>query len=558
MRPERHTDFRLSQHNTGGGGTDYSLRSVVEDIKDIFSVLWSGRFWIIAVTLLFAAPAAAFLLLTPSRYEATAQIMLDPRQIKLVDGAVVPSGLGQSSVGADTLLVDSQTEIINSRSILAPVIEDLKLTQDEEFFRPRGLGIRMQLRNVVGVFLPGFRPERLPEMDPVSVVINTLRKDSLQIKRVGNTYVINVSVLSVEPEKAARIANAIADTYIKDQVSYLTNATRVATADLQSRVSTLRARVRAAEEKVEAFRRQNGLVGGPDLLVTEQQLQDLNGRLSAARAETGLARARYERLRQDTAESIAAGNTSEALENKVIVNLRALLAQSDRRLSGLSGELGPAHPALKRASQEKASVLKLIGQELARIRAVAKSEYELALANEQSLERQLESARGQVADNKKSLVELRELEREAESAKSVLESFLVRAKETSEQEGLARPNSRVIARAGVPQRPSYPPTKLLAAAAVLGGMLAGAALVWIRHVLSGPPAPNVMRVGYLHSEHLPERLVIDHEEEGDAPAGGLSEEALEAFEARLDRLRRQARLVAPHAPNASGARSPAE
>ena len=525
-------------------GAEYSLRSVFDDLKRVLSILWRGRYWIAATTLAFVIPVAAYLLITPTQYEATAQVMLDPRQINLVDGAVVSNNLGESSVGADTLLVDSQTEIINSRAIVGPVIRAHKLTEDREFIKPHSLGIRSRLRNLLGTVVPGFEPERLPTADPVELVLQNFRRDHLSVRRVGNTYLINIAVLSTGAEKAARLANAIADTYIRDQVAFLSKTTRVATADLESRIKEMRERVRVAEEKVEVFRAESGLVGGPGLLVTEQQLQELNTRLATARAETGLAKARHDKLSRDTAESIAAGNTSQALDNKVIVNLRAVLAQAERRLSGLSGELGPAHPSLRRAREEKASVLRLIEQELNRIRAVAKSEYDLALANEKSLEKEFQTARQHVSENNSSLVRLRELEREASATKAVLESFLVRAKETNEQQGLARPNSRVIASAAVPQRPAYPPTKLIAAAALFFGMFTGAALVWLRHVLSAPPAGQVQPATAYYTAPGQDGLLIEYGD-GTADTDILSDEVLDAFEERLKRLRQQSRNTRP-------------
>ncbi len=536
MRRNAQTDFGVPQHNAAGSNADYSLRSVVEDVQGVFDVLWSGRYWIMVVAAAFLLPVIVFLLVTPSQYKATAQIMLDPRQIKLVEGAVVQGGLGESSVGADTLLVDSQTEIIYSRTILDRVVAEQKLFTDKEFYKPRGLGLRMQLRNIVGAFVPGFEPERLPAPDPDAVALDRFRDKHLKVKRVGNTYVIDITVLSTDPEKAARLANAVAGSYISDQVAFLSETTHRATTDLESRIKELRKRLRAAEDGVEAYRKKSGLLGGPGLLITEQQLQDLNAKLSAARADAALAKARYERLREDTAETIAAGNTSEALESKVIVNLRTSLARAQSRLSGLQGQLGTAHPTLKRARDERQGFLRLIEQELVRIRAVAKNEYELARANEKSLEQELVTARSRVAESKSSLVRLRELEREAQAAKVVLESFLVRAKETSEQESLTRPTSRVIAAAAVPQRPSFPPTKLLGAAALFLGLFAGALLVWLRHILSAPKTAYGIVGNYAAIEDLRGR-----QSEQEAPSSDntiLSPDVIAAFQARLDRLQR--------------------
>lgn len=534
---------------------DYSFRSALEDLQDFFSIFWQGRRWIAAAVIACLIPAALYLIVTPSQYRATAQIMLDPQPIKLVDGAVVPSGLGQSSVGADTLLVDSQTEIIASHPVLNPVVRKEKLFDDSEFYKPYSLGVRMRVRNMVGAFFPGFKPEKLPATDVVAQALQRFRDKHLSVKRFGNTYLIDVSVLSTDAEKSARLANAVAKSYIADRAAFLSKTTRTATADLEGRIKELRERVRKAENKVEDFRAGNGLVGTPGLLVNEHQLQDLNGRMAEARAATSLAKARYERLQGNTAESIAAGDTTETQNNRVIVNLRALLAQAERRLSGLAGELGPSHPSLIKSRQERRSVLRLIEQELTRIRAVAKSEYDLARSNETSLEQKFADAMTRVSQNKSSLVALRELEREAGAAKAVLETFLVRAKETSEQESLSRPSSRIIAEAGVPQRPSAPPAKLIAAAALVLGLFAGACLVWLRHIMAVPPAlsaPSYVLNGGYDETAAEEGLLIEYNDHPASEPDVMDPDMVRAFQERLDRMARQSRRLPPQADAGQG------
>jgi len=551
----QHTRDRLNapgNHDPFARETNpYSLRAVVQDVAGIVGAMWEGRWWIVATTAAVAIPVAIWLIVTPAEYKATAQILLDPRPTKLVEGAVVQNGLGESSVGADTLLVDSQTEIITSRSILHKVVEEQKLASDPEFYKPQGQGIRIKLRNLFGALVPGYDPVLPRDVDAADIALQNFKEKNLFAHRVGNTYVINVGVVSEDPEKAARLANAVAETYVEDQVDFLSSTTRAATTDLEARIEELRNSVRMAEDKVEDFRREKGLIGTPGMLSTEQRLQGLNERLATARAETALARARYERLNENTAEGIAAGNSSQALDNKAVVNLRALLAQAERRLSGMAGELGPQHPNLKRAQDEKNSIMRLIGQELARIQAVARSEYELAQQNEKSLESELKQAQNNVSDNKQALVQLRDYEREAEAAKAVLQSFLLRARETSEQEGLGRASSRIFAPASVPTRSSFPPTKLIALAAIFFGGLLGAFIVWIRHIMRTPePIPFVAGNGYVRTIDEEGRLLAPVSEPAPPAARTarhaqaaqediLPPDVLDAFQQRLDQMKRR-------------------
>ena len=88
----------------------------------------------------------------------------------------------------------------------------------------------------------------------------------LSIKRIGLTYVIQINFRSYNPERAAQIANAVADAYIVDQLEAKYQATRRASAWLQDRIKELRDQVSTAERAVVDFKTKNNIVstGGTD------------------------------------------------------------------------------------------------------------------------------------------------------------------------------------------------------------------------------------------------------------------------------------------------------
>src|SRR6202007_490384 len=92
-----------------------------------------------------------------------------------------------------------------------------------------------------------------------------------------------------------------------------------------------------------------------------------------------------------------------------------------------------------------------------------------------------DSLRQTTLDTNAGMVTLRELERDVQASRAVYEAFLVRAKETGEQERLDTKNIRVISRADIPLRRSFPPSNtLLALGALLFGVAAGTGIVFAR------------------------------------------------------------------------------
>jgi polysaccharide biosynthesis transport protein len=463
--------------------------SFVQEVSALFNAIRRRWWWIALATAAMLTAALLFLMFVTPRYVATAQILIDPRAKRIVEGAVVPGGYGSSASGADTLLVDSQVELIQSSAVIKKIVEAEKLQQDEEFALPRGNGgLRILLRNSIGRLLFGNAREAPAASDIVDNTVWRFTDKHLRVRRLGNTYVINVSVMSQDPAKAARLANAVALAYITDQVRATGDTTREATTALQSRIVELRKRVETAENAVETFRTKAGLIGSPNLLVTEQQLQQTNDKLILARSQTALAKARYEQVRDLSVRGGAAliGSQSDALKSPVIANLRAALSRVERREAVVQQTLRPGHPEYASAQIEKRAVLTQIEEELSRIKANAKGEFELAQSNETSLTTELKTLEGRTASGNQLQVRLRELQREALSARTIFEQFLNRAKETSEQENLGRENSRIISDATVPPYPTFPPTLLILGGALMAGLAAGAGTAWLAHVFSAP------------------------------------------------------------------------
>lgn len=456
--------------------------TLLEALRGLIAALWRRRLWIVMSALVAILLALTFLAFTNPLYSSTTQILIDPRGKQLLQTEVVPGGLGSSSVGPDTLLVESQVEIILSDAVLGRVVAEARLAEDPEFARPRGGGLSALLIGIgrspaQASVAPGIMPQT-----PEAAAVENLRKQ-LRVKRAGNTYLISVTALSERPGMAQRLSDMVADAYLVDAQDASRDSTRQTTVMLASRLDELREDVRKAESEVEAYRERHGLIGAQDLLINEQQLRDLNDRLTEARTRSSETRVKFEslsRLAERGVDGIEA--MSEAIGSTVVANLRASHGEIVRDLSNAEMVYGPRHPRVRALESERLGIARTIEEELARLARNAELEYEVALGHEQSLETRLNELEGVTVVANRALVALREMQREADAARTVYEAFLHRAKQTSEQENLSANNARILARGELPHRPSYPPAALVLAGALLLGLMLGAALAWVRDV----------------------------------------------------------------------------
>lgn len=422
-------------------------------------------FWTTAASLLLMA---VFILVVPHRYTATTQILIDPTDLRAVGSELSPTNQ-MSDVAV--LQVESQVRVLTSDSVLRRVIKTEALDRDAEF-----AGRPSLLRGLIGaVGLGSAAPA-----DSTLTALTALRR-SLVVKRAERTYVVDVSVTSLYPEKAERIANAIAQAYLAEQTDVRSDAARQISQTLSARLNELKDRVREAEERVEAFKARNNILGASGQLVNEQQLSELNNQLGATRARAAQAKARLEEVERLQRIKGDVGAVPEAVQSPTITALRGQYAEIVRREAEQMTSLGARHPAVIEIQAQADRLRRMIEEEVNRTALSARSEYESAHANEDMLARSLEALKHNAVVTNEAMVTLRELERDVQASRAVYEAFLVRARETGEQERLDTKNIRVISRADLPLHRSFPPSNLILAVAALAlGIGAGIAITILR------------------------------------------------------------------------------
>jgi succinoglycan biosynthesis transport protein ExoP len=438
------------------------------DFRGLLLLVGRGKktiFWTTAASLLLMA---VFVLAVPHRYTATTQILIDPTDLHAVGNDLSPTSQ-MSDVAV--LQVESQVRVLTSDSVLRRVIKTEALDHDAEF-----AGRPSLLRGLIGaVGLGSTAPA-----DGTLTALTALRRN-LVVKRAERTYVVDVSVTSLYAEKAERIANGIAQAYLAEQTDVRSDAARQISQTLSARLNELKDRVREAEERVEAFKARNNILGASGQLVNEQQLSELNNQLGAARARTAQAKARLEEVEPLQRTKGDVGAVPEAVQSPTITALRGQYAEIVRREAEQMTSLGARHPAVIEIQAQADRLRRMIEEEVNRTALSARSEYESAHANEDMLARSLEALKHNAVVTNEAMVTLRELERDVQASRAVYEAFLVRARETGEQERLDTKNIRVISRADLPLHRSFPPSNLILAVAALAlGIGAGIAITLLR------------------------------------------------------------------------------
>jgi polysaccharide biosynthesis transport protein len=453
------------------------------DLGKIGSTLWQGRTTILASAAVALFAAVLFVVAAPHRFTAVTEILIEPTDLRAVANEATPS-----SQTSDTQLlqVDSQVRVLTSDDVLRRVVDGEGLARDPEFTRGPS-PLRALLARIAATL---GRRQALAKPDPSLAALNAFRRRVL-VKRAERTYVVDISVTSEEPAKAARLANAVAQAYLTEQTEVRADAARQVSRSLTGRLNELKQSVETAEDRVQAFKAAHNIVGANGQLVNEQQLADLNNQLAAARARSAAAKARLDQIETVQRSKTEVGAFPEAVQSQTIAALRSQYAEVMRREAEQTISLGDRHPAVIEIQAQAERLKRMIGDEVNRIALAARADYGSAKANEDLLARNVDALKQSALATNAAMVTLRELERDVQASRTVYEAFLVRARETGEQERLDTKNIQVISKADVPLNRSWPPSSLLLAlGAVFLGVAAGAGLVMMRTNMPGPSRPG--------------------------------------------------------------------
>ena len=373
------------------------------DLMLLFRTLWRGKIWIILATIIAILIGGyyAYSIATPL-YTTRAVVMLENRQEQVVDIESVMTGLS-----GDQATVNTEVEVIRSRGLLEKLVLKLDLLNDPEFnteLQPEPIISATKIINfskgLLG--LPAKEKKQLSERDILDATIDELLK-KLSVSNIRQSYVFNIVATSEDPKKAALIANTLGELYIRDQLEVKFDATAQATEWLTERVTQLQVELEDAESAVKEFVSNTDLVGPESLDALNRQLKDLRERLLKTKAAQLVAQKQADQLHA-LAE---AGDYEEIVKQTNDRTLRRLfLAQDGANDVGLEAFKARLANVLQSADQKNAQMIDQI----------------------KALSQSIDSLQIQIESQSKDLVELQQLQREAEASRLIYEYFLSRMK----------------------------------------------------------------------------------------------------------------------------------
>ncbi|MCX7304375.1 MAG: GumC family protein [Hyphomicrobiales bacterium] len=493
------------------------------DIWAIATIL-RRRFGIVLLTaVLLAGATAAYTLTVHPIYRASARMLIDPSTRQPFDNPnVIARGID------DGTFVDSHVAVIASDTTLRPVVQQFDLTNDPEFGEHAASGLVSSVLSL----LRGSDVSRDPasEARRENDAVEALGK-AVAVKREGLTFVVDILVDSDNPDKAAKLAQAIAESYLEDRKRQNEASSAEVGEQIQQRLVGLRERLNDAELAVQRFKAEHQLQStGQDGLLKSQELGGLSAQLTEARAELAEKQARYDEIAAFLKKGVNLNSINELSASANGARLREQYTLAARTVASLEAGLLPRHPQLIRAKSDVARLEGLLRADAQDTANAAKIELGVARERVANLEAAVDTSRAVTVTGDSALVGLRALETEAQATRTLYENALAKTKEISELDQVVVPGARIIS-PGLPSDiPVWPKKKLLVALGGILGLVLGVALVVGREAMRQVSqqfgqrfaAPGAMSVVAPHDAAAPEKSV-ETRSQGESELPGSAE-----------------------------------
>ena len=411
------------------------------------------------------------LLMTP-KFTATSTIEIARESNQVTNF----QGVERETSVADQEFYQTQYGLLRSRVLAERVAAQLRLIDDKSFFE----------RFDADLDDPAFRETSGRFGAPGRAARQRIAGEIL-LKHVGIaptrlSRLVEIEFTSPDPAFSAKVANAWADNFIQTNLERKVQATSYGRNLLQRQLGQAKERLDESQRQLVTYAEQQRIINLPsqgqgegqtaERSIVADELASLNAALSQATADRIAAESRVR-------GAAAAGQSTEALRNQAINNLRQRRAELAADYQRLMVQFEPDYPPARAIQSQIDQLDRSIGREESRVSGSVQADYRQAQQRETALRDRVENLKSSYLDLRRRSIQYNIYQQEVDTNRALYDGLLQRFKEIGVAGGVGVNNINIVDPADVPQKPSSPRIVLNLLVALFGGLVVGAALAFI-------------------------------------------------------------------------------
>ena len=450
-RPDETSSYRSSGYGYGAEGAESEV-----NLLDYWRAVRKRLWMVIGVTALITMLASIYVARKPDVYEASSRVQVDLENNPMYAGKTTPYIYSPVN---DPAYFNTQLQILTSPGLLRRVVKTLDLEHNQGFLRPQSAQPHSTWKTIMqmwGVRGPDRKDEsKQPKELPLtaSMAPATSSEDLAEAKRLApyvgalqgglkvepvresrgglykETRLIDISYQHGDPATAARITNAVADTFVRANLEKK-NETNTSTSEfLSRRVAELQTQIRTDEEKLVSYAKSNQILSlDASQNTVVERLAGLNKQLLEAENDRKMAEAEYNAAKAPG----AAGALAEA-NGKDIADTESKLSDLKQKRAQLAVDATDEAPEIKEIDHQIAELQKHLTETRARNTSTLltnlETRYRQTLAREEALRKSFNQQKSETVTQNEAAINYRILQQEIETNKGLLDSLLQRSKE---------------------------------------------------------------------------------------------------------------------------------
>ena len=465
------------------------------DMRDYLHILNKRAWLIITVIGLVLLLAVIKIFTTTPLYTASSQVFLERNQGR--GGLETPRYYAY-----DPEFLETQSELIRSEKVALKVVRDLELaTKFRHIFFPNadkkpGISdtivewLRMPLTWIQSLGASGDEEKlaadsrvagrQLSEDDIVALSIS----GGLQVTPVRATKIVTISYTGVDPLLARRVVDAVVKAYMDEMLEMRLSFSTYALKWMTEKANEERKRLESSESELQKFMRDN------DLVTVENQLAVLPQRVADFGSQLTKIESQRDALHEQIRMVQAAGGSIDRLEtlpmfadNMVLKDVRTKIYAAQQTAHELANQFGPKHPQMVKINAELRVLQGERRAEVDRVVASLTNSYNLAVAQVNSINESLKTAKNEMLNLQERFIEYMTMKREADSNRALYDTLQASIKKESVTEQAQDVNIWVLRQAQQPTVPSSPKKMRTLFMAFLIGLTSGFALTFLLEYL---------------------------------------------------------------------------
>lgn len=448
------------------------------NIREYFYVIRKWKWMIIAIFVTIVLFAAIKSFRQVPIYQATVRLMIEKQRPDVTpfrDENYWEEWMDQEDF-------NSQQNILTSRTLAKQVMEKLGMLDQLAQSPPvkaKGFSLRTLLDSIptlFGVQEPQFSETATATMREEQFVGGFL--GMISVSPVRESRLLDVSVVSAQPEQAALIANTLAETYIEQDLELRMESAKSTVHWLVEEVENARKKVAESELALQQYKEEHAIISLEDRQnIVMQKLAQYSRAANEAKIERIGFEAQYREIQQYTPAQLA--TFPQINTHYTIQRLKLELVVLEGELSEAQEKYREKHPRVTELRSQVQTVRARIDAEMANILEGMAREYEMAMVKERDLAEALEEQKQEALELDQKAITYGILNNEVESNQWVYHSLLQKMKEMSISERVETSNIRIVDRAVIPNFPIAPRRRRSIAMAMIVSLMFGFTLAFV-------------------------------------------------------------------------------